>query len=452
METGWQITARFVEAASGSDVAAAAQLWRDHRAHLSRDPVAATMAGDLESVAGMVRADPGLIVQEFGEPKRTLLCWLCFSHLWLDSQFEEGLLKTAKFLLDHRADPNCYWMGEWAGEPVPESALYGAAGVLNHAGLTRLLLDAGADPNEGLGEDRPYRGEAVYHACDHPGHNECLRLLFEAGASQAARDYCLFRKLDFEDAEGVSLFIEFGANLNLPQPRTHLSHALLRGRSLAIIKLLLDGGADPNVHDADGTSAFVIARRYGNQAAAELLARAGADTNLTPYDALLAAASEGDMAGVKDVAAQHPEVLTQFSEYGRQRDDGQPLGAAGSILHDLARLGEADGLRALLEIGFDPNALNRFGESPLHWAGVAGRCQTAKVLLEAGAKLDVVENNHRSDPVGWTCWGSVNWQDPHGDYAATLQAMLEAGSRIPDLSLGSPAVLALISTWEKAPE
>ena len=37
--------------------------------------------------------------------------------------------------------------------PVVEAAIYGAAGIAQHAGLTRLLLDRGADPND---EETPY--------------------------------------------------------------------------------------------------------------------------------------------------------------------------------------------------------------------------------------------------------------------------------------------------------
>ncbi len=37
--------------------------------------------------------------------------------------------------------------------PVVEAAIYGAAGIAQHAELTRLLLERGADPND---EETPY--------------------------------------------------------------------------------------------------------------------------------------------------------------------------------------------------------------------------------------------------------------------------------------------------------
>ena len=53
-----------------------------------------------------------------------------------------------------------------------ESALYGACGVANHAGMTELQLDAGADPDD---------DESLYHACEH-FDTTCQELLHARGA------------------------------------------------------------------------------------------------------------------------------------------------------------------------------------------------------------------------------------------------------------------------------
>src|SRR5437867_2352271 len=83
------------------------------------------------------------------------LVYLCLSkYLRLDPARSEAFLRAATALLDAGADPNT---GFWTTghHPERETALYGAAGVAHHAGLTRLLLDRGADPND---------EEAVYHS------------------------------------------------------------------------------------------------------------------------------------------------------------------------------------------------------------------------------------------------------------------------------------------------
>ncbi|MHB8637805.1 MAG: ankyrin repeat domain-containing protein [Fimbriimonadaceae bacterium] len=441
VESAGEALAEFVEAAIGGQTERAKELWHTRREHLRAHPAAAALSGDIEMFRDFfLSRKPELVTQPLPPKEWPALCYVAFSRLIAEPEFEQPILETAKFLLEAGADPNSYYMAQWAGEDFKATAIYGAAGVTNHAGLTKLLLDAGADPNEGQKDAPRYSGEALYHACDHPGHNECLRLLLEAGMSQPARDWCICRKLDFEDIEGVKLFLDHGANPD----KAALRHALLRNRSVEMIKLLLDYGANPNAPDPDGTTPYVLARRYGLKAQAALLVERGATTELEPYDALLVAAADGDVGLVQALAAAHPEILDRATNYGRQPNDGQPLGSGGSILHDLARAGQAAGLAALIDLGMNAGTTNNYNETPLHWACVAGRVDAAKALVERGAPLDVREKNHQADPIGWAYWGSEYWHEPHGDYVATIEYLLSKGGRLADHIQGSPEVRELL--------
>src|SRR5205814_5307261 len=100
-----------------------------------------------------------------------------------------GFLRAATALLDAGADPNT---GFWTTGQFPEreTALYGAAGVAHHAELTRLLLERGADPND---------GETVYHA---PETYDCaaMKVLVESGGlSDDSLGTMLLRKADRHD-------------------------------------------------------------------------------------------------------------------------------------------------------------------------------------------------------------------------------------------------------------
>ena len=77
--------------------------------------------------------------------------------------------RVVELLLDAGADPNETFDNEYGAMPV----LYGAAGVAHDPETTRLLLDRGANPDD---------GESVYHAVE-AEDTACLEILLERGAT-----------------------------------------------------------------------------------------------------------------------------------------------------------------------------------------------------------------------------------------------------------------------------
>lgn len=62
--------------------------------------------------------------------------------------------------------------------------------------------------------------------------------------------------------------------------------------------------------------------------------------------------------------------------------------AQAGALHDAAKAGEPEQVKALLDQGADPKAQDKKGETPLNWAALAGHRKVAELLIERGAAFD----------------------------------------------------------------
>ena len=93
-----------------------------------------------------------------------------------------------------------------------------------------------------------------------------------------------------------------------------------RDNSLAIVKLLLDHGADPRLRDRsnDGgsASAVAIATTRGRGDVLELLETRSGSLALQGLDALLAACATGRHAGGRLIAAHEPLVVAELLAEG----------------------------------------------------------------------------------------------------------------------------------------
>jgi ankyrin repeat protein len=77
---------------------------------------------------------------------------------------------------------------------------------------------------------------------------------------------------------------------------------------------------------------------------------------------------------------------------------------------DAVRRGDVEDVRAMLQVGRDPNAKDRYGQTAVMLAAVRGHTAVVRLLVEAGADLDVTAKyglsalmlavvNHRRDVV-----------------------------------------------------
>ena len=66
-----------------------------------------------------------------------------------------------------------------------------------------------------------------------------------------------------------------------------------------------------------------------------------------------------------------------------------------------------------------------------------------KLLLSRGASV-TVRNVYGGTPIQACAWGSLNFRDDRGDYGATADALLAAGSTVPETATGSDAVAEVL--------
>ena len=300
----------------------------------------------------------------------------------------EAFVRTARALLDAGANANTGWYETIDTPPrqIVESAIYGAAGIAQHAGVTRLLLERDADPND---EETPY------HVAE-TRNNDVLRILLDSGRLNAdSLATLLLRKADWHDVEGMRLLLERGVDPNRMTPWSHsaLHQAVKRDNSMQIIELLVEHGANPSLPNThDDRSATAIAAHRGRRAALVLFQQRGASP-LTGVDALIAACALNDRETMQSLTTADPDLKSQLVRQG------------GTLLAQFAGNNNVDGVSNLIELGVSPTALYREGDgyygiamdsTALHVAAWRACHDVVKELVARGAPLDVLDGRGRT--------------------------------------------------------
>lgn len=349
---------------------AAREILAWHPEVAAADIRAAAILGNDSSVLQFLQADSRQAVRKGGPYGWDALTYLCFSRfLRIDKSRSDGFLRAATALLQSGADPNTgFFSDEHLPSPTFESVLYGVAGVAHHAGLTQLLIDQGADPND---------GETEYHAPE-GFDNRAMEIIVESSRlNPMGLTTMLHRKLDWTDHKGVLWLLEHGANPNSMSHwgRTALDHAIGRDNPVRFLEALLDYGADPRRPSADDVNAFVRAAGMGRADALDLFVRRGFAFVLQGDAAFLAVCARGDANAARQMVEDDPELIDRLK---RERPE---------VIPSFAGAGNTKGLKILLDFGFDIEARIR-GQTPLHMAIWRERLPAVKHLLSRGASVD----------------------------------------------------------------
>lgn len=301
---------------------------------------------------------------------------------------------------------------------------------------------------------RPDGGELtplVYAA--RSGSIDAARVLLEGGAdvNQLTRYGWspLLAATQNRNYQMGKFLIEHGANVNLPNEGgwTPLYLATdnrnLEGGDyptrmpdmddLEYIKLLLEAGADVNARliestetrtvftnqwlDEDGATAFLRASQSGDLELMKLLLEHGADPHINTKLGVTPLAAAAGIGWVEGVTSERSPEQT------------------------------VEAVKLLLELGIDPNYQADTGRTALHGAGHKGATEVVKVLVAAGANMDIRDfgntDNRGSPELAAHTWRAIDYADglvrvgvqsaiPHPETAEVLrQLMLEAGLDAP---------------------
>ena len=102
----------------------------------------------------------------------------------------------------------------------------------------------------------------------------------------------------------------------------------------------------------------------------------------------------------------------------------------------------------MIEAGLPLTARGQHRGTPLHWAAWHGNLALVQALLRSNPSLEDAENDFRATPLGWATHGSEHgWHRQTGNYPAVVEALLEAGAKLPEASSGTEAVKEVLRRY-----
>ncbi len=119
-----------------------------------------------------------------------------------------------------------------------------------------------------------------------------------------------------------------------------------------------------------------------------------------------------------------------------------------------AKTGYTPAVALMLDLGFPVDARDGDdGATALHAAAYSGNAPAVRLLLDRGADIEARDATWNGTPIEWAAVGSGERPagNPHPDWIAAVQALLEAGASAEDIGFSpddpkppSPEVAALL--------
>ncbi len=163
-------------------------------------------------------------------------------------------------------------------------------------------------------------------------------------------------------------------------------------------------------------TAHAIARDFGHDDVYRLL------MERSPHALQFALACElGEDARSRSLLASQPDLARSMDEADRRH------------VTDAAQSNNTRAVGLMLDAGWPADARGQHNATPLHWAAWHGNVAMVREILRHDPPLNDTSDDWHIGPLRWALHGSENgWHRETGDYAATVQALLDAGASPPD--------------------
>lgn len=212
--------------------------------------------------------------------------------------------------------------------------------------------------------------------------------------------------------DGVDPEIKFG------EFSETLLHVAARRYRTSACEILVKHGANIDAKTKGGKTAYAHCVRRGFNDLADKLASLGADKSLNEADEFAVAIVSGQLEDAHSMLQDNPALArTDNPEEDR-------------LLADVAGHNATKPVILLIEAGANLDAPALDGGTPLHQTAWFGQPQNARLLVEAGANLNIFDPVHQSSPIGWVAHGSRysgGAEERQDVYIELANILLEAG-------------------------
>lgn len=352
----------------------AAEMLRENPEFGTEDIYSACITGNVEAVRSMLDAEPELINARGGINDWEPLLYACYARL---GEPTPSTLPVVELLLERGADPDAYYM--WGGG-YRFTALTGAFGEgeqgelnqpehPNMLEIARLLLDAGANPND---------CQSLYNRMFRSS-NICLEMLLDYGLHTSHRNNWFVGK-------------DGGSGELIPHEQRTLDYQMnwaATNNHPKRVKLLVSHGVDINLTLTTGERLLRHASLSGYTEIRDFLIEQGAEKErFEKVEKFIVACVNLDRDTAREMLAEDSDLIAKAESHSPH------------LLSNAAAKNLTEVVRFLIDLGFGIHLVD--SQTPLHEAAYHGYLDLVKELVEVhGCDHHLRDLSYSGTPLGW---------------------------------------------------